>query len=121
MVSTERIRELFRTIDSMNAEAFAAFLTEDAVFQFGNWPAVAGRAGAREAVAQFFGTIAGLAHEIIGIWQDGDVVTCRLQVTYTRRDGGKVGVPAADILQFRGEQIADYRIYIDITPLYAPA
>ena len=121
MVSAERIRALFQTIDSMDADAFAAFLTADAEFQFGNWPAVSGRAGAREAVAQFFGTIAGLSHEIIGIWQDGDVVTCRLRVTYTRQDGRKVSVPAADILRFRGEQIADYRIYIDVTPLYAPA
>ncbi len=120
MIARERITALFRTIDSMDADAFAAFLTDDVLFQFGNWPAVAGRRAARDAVAQFYGSIAALSHEIVGIWQQDDVVSCRLSVTYTRRDARQVTVPAADILQFRGDRICDYRIYIDITPLYAP-
>lgn len=35
------------------------------------------------------------------------------------RDGSAIEMPSADVLEYEGDRIAEYRIYIDIAPLYA--
>lgn len=119
MADRDTLTRMFRDIDARDADAFVRWLTDDVVFQYGNWPAAEGRAATREVVAQFFAGIAGLSHDLNGSWECGDVTVCRLSVTYTRLDGRCVALPAANILQYRGDRICDYRIYIDATPLLA--
>ena len=119
MADHATLARMFRDIDARDADAFVRWLTDDVVFQYGNWPAAEGRDATREVVAQFFAGIAGLAHELTGFWECGDVTVCRLSVTYTRQDGRRLTLPAANILRYRGEQICDYRIYIDSSPLFA--
>jgi hypothetical protein len=42
-------------------------------------------------------------------------------VTYTRADDREVSVPAVTIYRTNGRnQIADYRVYIDLAPVFAP-
>jgi hypothetical protein len=41
-------------------------------------------------------------------------------VTYTRLDGTEITLPFADTMVLRGDRIAEYYIYLDIAPLYAP-
>lgn len=119
MMNRESIAAMFRDIDAMDADAFVRWLSDDVVFQYGNWPPVQGRSAAREVVAQFFGTIGGLSHRLVGCWDCGDVTTCRFEVSYTRQDGGQVTVPAATILTYRGDLVSDYRIFVDPSPLFA--
>jgi hypothetical protein len=35
------------------------------------------------------GSVAGVRHEIIDVWRDGDVIVTELDVHYTRLDGGR--------------------------------
>jgi ketosteroid isomerase-like protein len=42
-------------------------------------------------------------------------------VTYTRQDGSQLTLPFADVLETRDGKVSNYRIYIDIAPLFAPA
>jgi ketosteroid isomerase-like protein len=114
------VAPLFRAIDSMDPHAFVSFLAEDAVFRFGNAPELRGRDAIREAVAGFLDTISGLRHRLLGTWAHPDAVICRGEVTYTRKDGTEITLPFADLFGMRGTQIAEYRIYMDVTPLYAP-
>ncbi len=111
---------LFRSIDAMDAGRFASFLTEDAVFRFGNAPEARGREAIRALVAGFFEMIAGLEHRVTDTWAQPGTVVCRGEVTYTRKDGTQLTVPFADVLVMRGESIADYRIYMDVSQLFAP-
>lgn len=113
--------ELFTTIDSMDTSGFVARLTPGAEFRFGNAPAVNGSAPIGEAVGAFFATIAGLRHEVSRIIADGASVACEGNVTYTRHDGTQVTLPFADTFVFDGDLIDSYRIFIDISPLYATA
>ena len=53
MANDAFIRQLLTTIDSRDAKAFAAFLTSDASFRFGNHPAVVGREAIEAAVGDF--------------------------------------------------------------------
>ena len=113
------MKELFAAIDREDPDGFVAFLTEDGSFRFGNAPAVEGRENVREAVAGFFDSIGGLSHEVIGAWEDGDTTICEMRVTYTRKDGGIVEVPAANIFRMRDGLVHDYRIFVDNAAVYA--
>ena len=110
---------LFAAIDAQDGAAFVSFLTDDAVFRFGSAPPVQGRAAVQAAVEGFFGSIAGLSHAIDRTLGKGDTLVCEGEVTYTRHDGRVVAIPFVDVLEYEGELIAEYKIYIDIAPLYA--
>ena len=113
--------EIFATIDRFVPEDFVTHLTEDVVFRFGNADAAVGRAAVRDAVAGFFSTIAGLTHHLYEIWQvEEDVTVVRVDVEYRRQDGHTVYTPNIDVLRWRGDQVADWQIVIDIAPIYAP-
>ena len=116
---THWTQELFSVIDAKDADAFASFLAEDAVFRFGNAPAAHGRAAIREAVTGFFGAIAGLRHTVADHWDAGDAIFALGEVTYTRLDGSTLTVPFADVLKMRAGKIGEYLIYIDASELFA--
>ena len=110
---------LFATIDAMDTPGFVARLTPGAEFRFGGAPAVYGSEQISEAVSAFFSTIAGLQHELSKVFADGASMACEGNVTYTRHDGTQVTLPFADTFVFNDDLIDSYRIYIDISPLYA--
>lgn len=109
---------MFAAIDRKDTEAFVGYLTDDASFRFGSAPAVRGRAAIREAVDGFFSTIAASSHYIRQTLTSGTTQVCEGKVTYTRLDGTSVTLPFVDVFEFDGDLIADYKIYIDIAPLY---
>jgi len=113
------IAKVFADIDAFDPDRFVAHLTPDAVFRFASADPVTGREAAREAVAGFFSTIAGLTHHVRDVWEFGDTTIVQIDVEYRRKDGKTVTVPNADILIFDGELVRDWQIYIDIAPVYA--
>jgi ketosteroid isomerase-like protein len=119
MTTATWVHDLFAAIDRQDADAFASHLAEDGSFHFGNAEPVVGRAAVREAVAGFFGSIAGLAHELSDVWTVDGAVIAQGTVTYTRHDGSTLAVPFCDVFEMDGEAIACYRIYIDVSQLYA--
>ena len=121
MTPAKWISELFRCIDANDTEEFLSYLTHAALFRFGNAPAVQGQAAIRAAIEGFFASIKRSRHELCGHRACGDTVICQGEVTYTRRDAGQVTLPFVNIFAIEGERIKQYLIYIDISPLYAPA
>jgi ketosteroid isomerase-like protein len=116
----EWLTSLFGAIDAADASGFCAYLTEDAVFRFGNAPPVRGRSAIEDVVRQFFASIRRSRHQLGRVWPAADAIVLEGFVTYTRLDGTEITLPFADTLVLRGERIAEYVIYIDISPLYAP-
>jgi ketosteroid isomerase-like protein len=112
-------KDLFADIDRMDAAAFASYFTEDGVLRFANADEVRGRDAIEAVIAGFFGTIKGLSHQIFEQWDVGEATILQGEVTYTRTDDRQVTLPAAVIFRRDVDLIADYRIYIDQTPLYA--
>jgi ketosteroid isomerase-like protein len=110
---------VFAAVDSKDAARFAACIAEDGEFVFGNAPAVKGRAAIETAVAGFFGTIRACHHRLLHFWQDGAACAMHGTVTYTRLDGREVTLPFANVFALRGPLIAEYRIFVDVSPLYA--
>jgi ketosteroid isomerase-like protein len=114
------LRLLFGRIDAADAAGFCAYLTEDALFRFGNAPPVQGRAAIEEAVSQFFASIRRSRHQLVRVWPAAGAVALEGWVTYTRLDGSAITLPFADTMVLRGDRIAEHYIYLDIAPLYAP-
>ena len=112
------LNDLFGAIDTKDARRFASFLTEDVQFHFGNVAPLSGRAAVQAMVEGFFASISSLQHTVHEHWTQGATVICRGTVTYWRLDGTKVSVPFANITKGRGEQVHDYRIFVDVSPLY---
>jgi uncharacterized protein (TIGR02246 family) len=127
MTSTQRyVADLFDAVDALDAKAFAERFTEDGTFRFGNAPAVAGRRQIEESVAGFFSTISGLKHAIVGVWsggwEGGAVTSVETTVTYRRKDTTVTdGIPVTSTLRMRGDLIADFRVFADISPVFAAA
>ena len=71
-------------------------------------------------IAGFFASLKGLRHEIHSVWTvDGDVVITEMTVHYERLDGQQISLPCANIFRLRDGLIADYRIFMDVAPLFA--
>ena len=109
---------LFAAVDRMDAAGFSEYFTDDGLFRFGNAPTVKGRAEITSAVEQFFASIKGLEHRILETWSDKDAEIYEVEVTYTRHDDSRVDLTAACVFRMDGDLIGDYRIYMDISPLY---
>jgi ketosteroid isomerase-like protein len=118
------VAQLFASIDAMDTDAIVAHFADDAMFRFGNAEPARGRTAIREALAGFFGAIGGLEHVVTGVWRGewerGLVLSVETAVTYTRADGSQTPtLPATSTLRLEGELIQDYRIFVDVTPLFA--
>jgi len=111
------MKQLFLAIDHKDADDFVLFFTKDACFRFANAPVIRNKEDIRNAVVSFFSNIKGLRHRVLDVWEQDDVVICAGEVTYTRLNGSELTLPFVDILRMRGVLIADYRIYMDISPL----
>ncbi len=110
---------LFADIDSMEPDRFAAHLADDVSFRFGNAEAVHGRDAVRDVWAGFCETIDGVRHEIVEQFESGEATIAESNVTYTKKDGAQVTVPVVTIYRSGGALIDDYRVFIDLAPLFA--
>jgi ketosteroid isomerase-like protein len=111
-------KSVYQAIDTMDEKELAPFLTENCTFVFGNAKPVVGRTESADASKAFVATIAGIKHDLADVWGVDDNIISRMTVTYTRKDGKKMSFPAVTIWRVEGEKIADYRIYVDNTPLF---
>lgn len=111
--------ELFAAIDAKDAGRFGEFLEADGSFRFGSAPVVTGRTAIVQAVEAFFATIAALSHEVTNTIADGSTLVCEGNVTYQRHDGSEISLPFVDVFELDNRLITDYKIYMDIGPLYA--
>lgn len=121
MEQQDWLNELFRKIDAKDTAGFLSFLTSDACFRFGNAPLLQGAQSIGEAVNAFFASIKTSQHRLLDTWSIDDTVICQGEVSYTRKDNSRLTLPFVNIFRMQGKHIDQYLIYVDVTPLYAPA
>jgi ketosteroid isomerase-like protein len=112
---------LFESIDAKDTPRFLSFLTDGAQFRYANNPPAKGKTAIGAAVDGFFASIRASRHDIANTWAPPGHVVCQGDVTYTRHDGSSLTLPFVNVFTMNGDLIQDYLIYIDATPLYAPA
>lgn len=110
---------LFHALDAFDADTFASFLTDDAIFVFGNAEPARGKQAIRDVVAGFFTSIKSIRHDLLETWTLPQAVISRGTVTYTRHSGSQLRVPFANIFKLQNGLIQDYLIYVDNSQLYA--
>jgi SnoaL-like domain len=120
-MAEDQTRKLFAAVDTKDEGAFGSFLAENARLTFGNAEPLVGRESIVAGIGGFFSTIGGLSHRIVNQWYAGADTVAETEVTYQRLDGTSVAVPAVSIWRTRADGlIDDYRIFVDLAPLYAP-
>jgi ketosteroid isomerase-like protein len=116
----DRFAAMFAAIDAQDGAAFLTHLTPDATFTFGNMPATRGAEAILAAFDGFLSSIRELRHEILTSWAIGEVWIVEQRVHYVDQWGREHDLPCTNILRTRDGLVADYRIYMDVSPLFQP-
>jgi ketosteroid isomerase-like protein len=116
---SEQLTVVFAAFDASDVAALATFVTEDVQLRLGNLPESRGRSAFVDAVKAFHGSVARVHHEILSVYSDGDVAVVEFDVHYTRLDERSVTLPCCNVFRLRDGLIAEYRSYMDATPVYA--
>jgi ketosteroid isomerase-like protein len=94
-------------------------MTDDVELRLGNAETIKGKTAFVDAVKGFLASIAGVRHEILTVYEDSDAAIVEFDVHYTRLDGDVVTLPCCNVFRVRDGLIAEYRSYMDATPVYA--
>ena len=115
-----QVESLFALIDRRDADALADAFDPGGVQVFGNQPPLHGRDEIRDGNRAFLSSIAGLRHEITGLWDVDGTVIIRLLVHYERLDGRLVTLPAMTVFtESEAGLLQHYQVWFDVTPLFA--
>jgi ketosteroid isomerase-like protein len=115
-----QIRRHFEAVDDKDIGYLADHFAANVTFRFGNADVVEGRAAVLATCEAVLSSIAGIHHEIEHLWQvDVDRVVAVMTVHYERLDGRRVSLPCANSFRVGDGEVSDYRIYMDITPVFA--
>jgi ketosteroid isomerase-like protein len=115
----EQLSRVFAAFDAKDVSKLADFMTDDVQLKLGNAAMISGKAPFVDAVTAFLGSVAGVRHEILAVYRDGTAAIVEFDVHYTRLDGNVVTLPCCNVFRLRDGLIAEYRSYIDATPVYA--
>jgi ketosteroid isomerase-like protein len=118
----EVIRALFVALDRADVRTVRSYLHDDVVVILSNQQPIRGAAAFVELYQQVTGRLAGLRHEIHDVWsarEDPGVWIARMTVHYTRLDGKTVSLPCCNVFRFAGASVADYQVFMDMTPVFA--
>jgi len=117
--TSTQFQRFFAAFDAHDVKALEGFITDDIQLQLGNTDTLHGAAAFVGAVNAFHASVAGVRHEILHLYRDDDIAAIEFAVHYTRLDGKLVTLPCCNIFRLRDGLIAEYRSYLDATPVYA--
>jgi hypothetical protein len=86
--------------------------------RFGNGAPVAGRVAIRDAYSQFLDAIGSVSHAFTSQLRVDDTLIVEEIVTFTRRDGTTVVVPAATVCELTEGKADRMQTYIDVSSLF---
>ena len=109
----------YEALDAKDVDAFVAQLTPGAELRYGNGDSIAGRVAIRDAFNEFFGAIDAVSHAFTSQLRVDDTLVIEQMVTFTRRDGGVVVLPASSVFELTEGKADRVQTYIDVTPVFA--
>ncbi len=115
----EVLKRLFLAGESMDLDNFVTFFTEDALYYFGNGPAVYGPEGIKGPSLDFLKKVEGIHHHLKQILEiEENTLVVEMEVTYIRHDGKVFTLPCCDIIRLRGDKVSSMQIFMDISPVF---
>jgi ketosteroid isomerase-like protein len=120
LAPVEQATMVFAAFDAKDVEKLASLVDEDVRMRLGNAEEAQGKPAFVEAVRAFLSSVASFHHHILDVCHEDDALIAQLEVVYTRHDGREVTLPCCNVFRLRSGLIVDYRVYMDISPVYAP-
>jgi ketosteroid isomerase-like protein len=118
----QTITAVLAAIDAGEVAAAARHLCDDVTVLFGNFDPLIGSAAFVQLFGQFTSSLQAVRHEIHHVWataNDVDILVATTTAHYTRTDGRPVSLPCCNVFRMSGALIAEYRVYMDISPALA--
>ena len=115
----EWVEATYEALDAKDVDAFVGHLTPGATVQFGNGAPVAGRVAIRDAFGAFFDAIGTMSHAFTAQLRVDDTLIIEEIVTFTRRDGTTVVIPAATVWELTQGKADRMQTYTDVSPVFA--
>lgn len=115
----EQAARVFAALDAKDVHTLVCLVSDDVRLRLGNTEGLEGNIAFAQAARESAGSIAATRHRLLNVWHDGDALICQLEVQYTRHDGREVTLPCCNVFRLRDGLISDYRVYMDISPVYA--
>ena len=111
----------FADVDRLDPSLLLRWYVEDASFRFAGHPPVVSKAPISEMLSGSFGTIAAMHHARTGVWidPDGGSAVWEAEVSFTRKDGTVLVLPAMSALRLKDGLVRDFRFVMDPAPIYA--
>jgi ketosteroid isomerase-like protein len=112
-------RDVAAALDAGDVARVLAAMTDDIRLQFGSQEPTVGKEAFSAALEASLASVEGFRHEILEAWDVGQAVVLEMTVHYRRHDGSSISLPCCNIFRLSAGRIADYRVYMDIAPVYA--
>ncbi len=116
-ISADFVWKYFENVDTMIPEKVTQYYNKESTFKFGNAPAAKGPEEIREALNSFYQLINGMEHVNTGLWLGDDNAVFEAQVHFEKKSGEKVIIPAISIMRLENDNVKDFRMVMDASPL----
>lgn len=117
----EMVRRMCAQVDAGDAEGFASWFSDDAVYKFGNGASLTGRQAIREATEGAANALPWVRHQVDQVAEIGDQLFCRFTICTEAPDGQEVALPCVTVIWIAGGYVVDYRVHIDLAPAFGAA
>ncbi len=119
MIDEKWVRDYYRAVDSMNMKEYLEYHTDDVKFRFGSTETTTGKEPVEQSLNQLWNALRSLSHNMTGLWILDNVAIVEADITYIRKDGKVVPLPAATVIRIEDGKASDVRVNMDINPLFA--
>jgi ketosteroid isomerase-like protein len=105
ITAEDTVRAIIAATDAADVDRLSELVTDDVRLRFASDEPSIGKGRMLRGAEEFFASIASISHD--------------MTVHYQRLDGRRLSLPCTDIFYLRDGLIADYRVYMDIAPVFA--
>lgn len=121
MSNIDTVKQLLKLFESMDVDGFLGYLTPDATYRFGNYPAAVGKEAIEATVkASHMDQITGIAFDIQNLYEKDDAVICELAINYSLANGKSLSLPCLDVFRLEDDKVKSMQVFMDASPLFAP-
>jgi ketosteroid isomerase-like protein len=116
----DAIKELSGLVLQENWDRVKTFLTDDLMYKVGSGEPRHGKDAVSDFLAATFKNVAKLeSHDVRKVWEEPGMIAIEMDANYRLVKNGKmVKVACFDVYRMRGNQIYEWRVYADGSPLF---
>ena len=116
------IRRYYELCGAKDIDHAVELWAPEGVLRFANHEPVIGREAIHTALSDIVHNWVKETHTLLKFWELPDgLVAFEMDVAFDRHDGQHVVVHGASICRVDGERFLEQRIYVDMSPVFAPS